>query len=68
MHLVLAVLCASLALMAPISVCRANEKPNVLLIMTDDQGWGDVRSHGNETIDTPTIDRFAKAGARFDRF
>ncbi len=47
---------------------QASERPNVVLIMTDDQGWGDVRSHGNEKIDTPTMDRFAKSGARFDRF
>ena len=42
--------------------------PNVLLIMTDDQGWGDIRSHGNEKIDTPVQDRIAAEGARFDRF
>ncbi|MBN1417494.1 MAG: sulfatase-like hydrolase/transferase, partial [Planctomycetes bacterium] len=43
-------------------------RPNVLLIMTDDQGWGDIRSHGNERIDTPVLDRLAASGARFDRF
>jgi len=43
-------------------------KPNVLLILTDDQGWGDVRSHGNEKIDTPVLDKLAGEGARFDRF
>jgi len=42
--------------------------PNVLLVITDDQGWGDVRSHGNDTIDTPVQDRLASQGARFDRF
>jgi len=42
--------------------------PNVLLIMTDDQGWGDIRSHGNDKIDTPVLDRLAGQGARFDRF
>ena len=46
----------------------AAEKPNVVLILTDDQGWGDVRSHGNDKIDTPTMDRLAASGARFDRF
>ncbi len=46
----------------------AAEKPNVVLIMTDDQGWGDLRSHGNERIDTPTMDRLAASGARFERF
>lgn len=46
----------------------AAERPNVLLIVTDDQGWGDVGSHGNAEIDTPTMDRLASSGARFDRF
>lgn len=46
----------------------AAQQPNVLLIMTDDQGWGDVRSHGNDQIDTPNHDRIASEGARFDRF
>ncbi len=46
----------------------ADQKPNVLLIVTDDQGWGDVRSHGNELIDTPVMDRVAAEGTRFDRF
>jgi arylsulfatase A-like enzyme len=44
------------------------ERPNVVLIMTDDQGWGDIRSHGNDKIDTPVMDRLAASGARFDRF
>jgi len=43
-------------------------RPNVVLILTDDQGWGDVHSHGNAKIDTPALDGLAAAGARFDRF
>lgn len=43
-------------------------RPNVLLIMTDDQGWGDIHSHGNDLIDTPVMDALAASGARFDRF
>jgi arylsulfatase A len=43
-------------------------QPNVVLILTDDQGWGDLRSHGNDKLDTPVLDRLAAAGARFDRF
>ena len=46
----------------------AAEKQNVLLILTDDQGWGDIRSHGNHLIDTPNMDRIASEGARFNRF
>lgn len=46
----------------------AGRRPNVLLILTDDQGWGDIRSHGNDKLDTPVMDSFAASGARFDRF
>lgn len=43
-------------------------RPNVLLIVTDDQGYGDITSHDNPAIDTPVLDRLASEGARFDRF
>ncbi|WP_417848978.1 sulfatase-like hydrolase/transferase [Thalassoglobus sp.] len=44
------------------------QRPNVLLIMTDDQGFGDLSSHGNPFINTPVQDALADSGARFDRF
>ena len=47
---------------------RASRHPNVVLVLTDDQGFGDVRSHGNEWIQTPIHDRIAAEGVRFDRF
>ena len=53
---------------ADVLYAAESRKPNVVLIMTDDQGWGDVRSHGNEKIDTPAMDQIAEEGARFDRF
>ena len=43
-------------------------KPNVLLIMTDDQGWGDIGAHGNPDLYTPVLDRLSREGATFDRF
>jgi len=46
----------------------AGEKPNVLLILTDDQGYGDLALHGNDKIDTPVLDRLAKQSTRFERF
>ena len=46
----------------------ARRRPNVVLIITDDQGWGDVHSHGNDKIDTPVLDQLAADGVRFDRF
>jgi arylsulfatase A-like enzyme len=42
--------------------------PNVIVILTDDQGWGDLSLHGNTNLRTPHIDSLAKDGARFDRF
>lgn len=60
---------ASLALVGCEPISRAlGRRPNVLLIMTDDQGWGDIHSHGNDLIDTPVMDALAASGARFDRF
>jgi arylsulfatase A len=42
--------------------------PNVILIMTDDQGWGDLGFHGNDSIYIPNIDQLARNSARFERF
>jgi arylsulfatase A-like enzyme len=47
---------------------KVQEKPNVLFILTDDQGWGDMSSHGNEILETPVLDQLAADGAEFDRF
>jgi len=44
------------------------ERPNVIIILTDDQGYGDLHIHGNDKIDTPVLDRLARQSARFDRF
>jgi len=43
-------------------------RPNILLIMTDDQGYGDLSIHGNPHLRTPHIDRLGETGVRFDRF
>ncbi|MCA9031339.1 MAG: sulfatase-like hydrolase/transferase [Planctomycetaceae bacterium] len=42
--------------------------PNVLLIITDDQGYGDFGLHGNPHVKTPHIDALGKESIRFDRF
>ncbi len=44
------------------------ERPNVILIMCDDLGWGDVGFNGNEKIETPNLDRLAGKGAVLNRF
>ena len=43
-------------------------KTNVVVFLTDDQGWGDLSLNGNSNLSTPNIDSLAKEGASFDRF
>ncbi|TRX48792.1 arylsulfatase [Fulvivirga sp. M361] len=42
--------------------------PNIILILTDDQGWGDVGFHDNDMINTPHLDQLAKESVAFTRF
>lgn len=46
----------------------AGQKPHVVVILTDDQGWGDLSLNGNTNLRTPHIDSLARDGARFERF
>ena len=46
----------------------ADNRPNVILIMTDDQGYGDLGVHGNPIIKTPVLDRFARESVEIDPF
>ena len=43
-------------------------KSNVVVFLTDDQGWGDLSLNGNTNLSTPNIDSLGKDGASFDRF
>ncbi len=43
-------------------------RPNVVIILADDQGWGDLGATGNTQVRTPAIDSLARAGATMDRF
>ncbi|MCE9548528.1 MAG: sulfatase-like hydrolase/transferase [Planctomycetia bacterium] len=43
-------------------------RPNIILCMTDDQGWGDVSYNGLKKIRTPNLDDMAATGMRLDRF
>lgn len=46
----------------------ADAPPNIVVILTDDQGWGDLSLQGNTNLSTPHIDSLAKQGAQFERF
>ncbi len=45
-----------------------NSKPNIILMMCDDLGWGDTGFNGNEIIKTPNLDQMAKEGAKLTHF
>lgn len=46
----------------------ASRPPNVVIVFTDDQGWGDVGVHGAEGYATPNLDRLAREGAELTDF
>src|SRR6185295_15711565 len=64
----LATVC-SLALIgaAFVSASLAAEKPNILLVLSDDHSVPHLGCYGNKDIKTPNLDRFASQGMRFDR-
>jgi arylsulfatase A-like enzyme len=61
-----------LLLMSPIVATPALRAtptpPNILVILADDQGWGDLGIHGHPSIRTPHLDQLARAGTQFSRF
>ncbi len=46
----------------------AKERPHIVLVMSDDQGWGDVAYNGHPVLRTPNLDAAAASGFRFDSF
>lgn len=70
-HLVpalLAMLCVLWAAAGRCSPSAAAEKPNVLVFLADDAGWGDYGHSGNTLARTPHIDSIAREGVSLDRF
>ena len=47
---------------------RAAEKPNIVIIFTDDQGYGDLACYGNKKTKTPRLDQLAKEGTKYTSF
>lgn len=76
----LIVLSRSISLICFIAICISSckeekkvaktttTKPNVLIILTDDQGYGDLAYHGNKIIKTPHLDAFAKQSLELTNF
>src|SRR5829696_4315705 len=46
----------------------APKKPNIIFVITDDQGYGDISAHGNPILKTPNLDRLHAEGVRFTDF
>lgn len=46
----------------------AAERPNIVLMMSDDQGWGETGYNGHPHLKTPVLDQMAESGLRLDRF
>ena len=56
------------AMLSAFSAAAWAERPNVILIMADDQGYGDLACHGNPVIETPQLDRLYREAVRFTNF
>ena len=50
------------------TACATEQPPNIIFILADDLGYGDLGCYGQTKIKTPHIDRLAKAGIRFSNF
>ncbi len=57
-----------LILVSVTGYATAGEKPNIVLVMADDQGWGQTGYYDHPLLKTPNVDAMAANGLRFDRF
>jgi len=60
--------CAAAWLGISAAAAAAADRPNIVMLMTDDQGVGDVGCYGSDRVKTPNLDRLAAEGIRFTRF
>src|SRR5215831_19898487 len=59
---------AFLVLAAALPARAAQDKPNIIFLLTDEMGYGDVGCYGGNFVPTPNIDRLAKEGTKFTQF
>ena len=64
-HCVCLVILSSLLGARPLRAAEASSKPNVIFIICDDLGYGDLGVYGQKKIKTPNLDRLAKSGVQF---
>lgn len=60
--------CLSLAILSGLNSLAVAKKPNIVIILTDDQGYGDLSCYGGKNVSTPRIDQMAAEGARLTDF
>lgn len=60
--------CLSAGLLVNLSAVARDSRPNVIIIMTDDQGYGDFGVMGNKVIETPNIDAMARRSVLWENF
>lgn len=51
-----------------VSAAAGSQPPNIIVFLTDDQGYGDLGCYGSKDIATPNIDRLAEEGMKFESF
>ncbi|MBI1356628.1 MAG: sulfatase-like hydrolase/transferase [Acidobacteria bacterium] len=61
---VLSIFWAALAALATVCAARAADRPNFVVVLADDLGYGDLGCYGNLEVKTPNLDRFASEGLR----
>src|SRR5262245_52818157 len=50
------------------TAATGTRKPNIIILLTDDQGYGDIGRHGNPFLKTPNLDRLHEESVRFTDF
>jgi hypothetical protein len=67
--LLLSVVVALAVLLRAAGWCADKDpRPNIIFILTDDFGWGDLGCYGGKEVPTPCLDRMAREGIRFTQF
>ena len=64
----LSIVIVALALVGRISEANADDRPNIILLLADDLGYGDLSCFGSPAVKTPHLDKLASEGMRFSRF
>ena len=61
-------LAAPAVMVSTVSCSWHDTKPNIVILLADDMGWGDLAINGNKMVETPVIDGLARSSLSFDRF